>query len=101
MQGQMIKGVASPIVRVDVDSITPPHGENYSDFDRYFFSSQGKMSQEDDCSSNVEIEWAEVWLGNEESWGKRARPRSKKKKRSGHPFTRGFVPMGHPPPRAG
>ena len=57
------------------------------------------MSQEDDCSSNVEIEGAEVWLGNEESWGIRARPRSKK--RSGHPFTRGFVPMGHPPPRAG
>ena len=64
-----------------------------------FFFFQGKMSQEDDCSSDVEIEGAEVWVVNEESWGIRARPRSKK--RSSHPFTRGFVPMGHPPPRAG
>ena len=89
MQGQMIKGVASPIVRVDVDSITPHHGENYSDFDRYFFSSQGKMSQEDDCSSNVEIEGAEVWLGNEESGGdKGSSPKQKEVRPPFHPWFR-------------
>ena len=36
------------------------------------------MSQEDDCSSNVEIEVAEVWLGNEESWGKWLVPEAKR-----------------------